>query len=234
LYLVINLSSARCADDDLMQGGKQSFGFFSSQPTEQSAGDFVSFFNKELRMAPLQEIHEEEATPAGLSGRAAGLRICQDAQCRAIVEQYRGLVFGASGAPYPPADREKPEWQAKLKAMLTVLSEWKESSGVPPAEFFREKCAAYADLLSLVSSGPNRDVILQATLAFVSGNGLQSTNRLEWFLPVNALIGRVALDPLGLGKFAEELRKSSDPVISMYAKLEAIAPRTPDRILALL
>jgi hypothetical protein len=57
---------------------------------------------------------------------------------------------------------------------------------------------------------------------------------MEWFLPVNALVGRVGLDPLGLGKFAAELRKASDPVIALYANLEAVAPRPPDRVLALL
>ena len=57
---------------------------------------------------------------------------------------------------------------------------------------------------------------------------------MEWFLPVNALMGRVGLDPAGLGKFAGELRQSSDPVIALYASLEAVAPRPPDRILALL
>ena len=234
LYLVVNLSAARCADDDLMQGAGQSFGVFTVQPSERQSSDFVSFFNDKLRMPPLQPIHEEEATPGSLEGVATGLRVCQDKECRAFAEQFRGLIFGPGGSPYPTAEREKPEWQARLHAMLAALSEWKESSGSTPAEYFREKCAAYAELLNLAPNGANREPILRAILDFVKGNQFETGNRAEWFLPVNALIGRVGLDPLGLGKFAEELRKTGDPVMAMYANLEAVAPRTPDRILALL
>jgi hypothetical protein len=57
---------------------------------------------------------------------------------------------------------------------------------------------------------------------------------MEWFLPVNALIGRVRLDPVVLGPMMEELRRTNDPVIALYADLETAAPRTPDRILPLL
>ncbi|MBZ5625038.1 MAG: hypothetical protein LAQ69_41000 [Acidobacteriia bacterium] len=234
LYLVVNLSAARCADDDLMQGGKASFAAFAVQPTEQPTGDFVSFFNDKLRMPPLQAIHEEEATPSRLEGVATGLRVCQDVECRALADPYRGLVFGPNGLPYRPAEREKPEWQARFQAVLSTLSNWKESSGATPAEYFREKCAAYGDLLGLAPNGPSREAALHAVLDFVNSNPFQTANRMEWFLPVNALIGRVGLDPLGLGKFADALRKASDPVIAMYASLEAVAPRTPDRILPLL
>ncbi|HEV3199993.1 MAG TPA: hypothetical protein VGZ73_18945 [Bryobacteraceae bacterium] len=234
LYLVVNLSANRCADDDLMQGGKPSFGVFSTQPAEEPTGDFVTFFNDKLRIAPLQPIQEQEATPARLEGVAAGQRICQDAECRAIVDQMRGLLMSPSGSPYLPAEREKPEWQAKLRAVLSALSDWKESGKTTPAEYFREKCAAYGELVGLALNGSNREPVLHAILEFVSGNRFQTANRVEWFLPVNALVGRVGLDPLGLGKFAAELRKANDPVIALYANLEALAPRAPDRILALL
>jgi len=39
---------------------------------------------------------------------------------------------------------------------------------------------------------------------------------------------------VSMGHVAEELRKSDDPVIALYANLEKVAPRTPDRILPLL
>ena len=52
-------------------------------------------------------------------------------------------------------------------------------------------------------------------------------------LPVNALIGRVA-GPRGLGRMADELGKVDDPTMALYANLETVAPRTPDRIMPLL
>jgi hypothetical protein len=42
------------------------------------------------------------------------------------------------------------------------------------------------------------------------------------------------LDPLGLGKLTEALRKTRDPVIALYVELERVAPRTPDQILPLM
>jgi hypothetical protein len=234
LYLVVDLSANRCADDDLMQGGKPSFGAFSTQPAEEPTGDFVTFFNDKLRMSPLQPIQEQEATPARLEGVSTALRTCQDSDCRDFVYQIRGLLLNPNGSPYLPAEREKPEWQTQLRAVLSALSGWKMSDKTAPAEYFREKCAAYGELLSLALNGSNREPVLHAILDFLSGNRFQAANRMEWFLPVNALIGRVGLDPLGLGKFAAELRKASDPVIALYANLEAAAPRAPDRILALL
>jgi hypothetical protein len=37
-----------------------------------------------------------------------------------------------------------------------------------------------------------------------------------------------------MGRLAEELGKVDDPIMALYAKLEAVAPRTPDRIMPLL
>jgi len=77
-------------------------------------------------------------------------------------------------------------------------------------------------------------MVLRALLDFTGRNTLQIKNRVEWFLPVNGLIGRAGLDPAGLGGLIESLRKSDDPVIALFANLEAVAPRTPDRVLPLL
>ena len=88
--------------------------------------------------------------------------------------------------------------------------------------------------MNLVFNGPDRDVVGRAMLDFLKQNRFQRENRLEWFLPVSALIGRVALDPVGMGRVAEELLKVDDPTIALYANLERVAPRTPDRILPLL
>jgi hypothetical protein len=236
LYLVNNLSAARCADDDSMLGNAQSFGFVAGQAIDREAQDAVAFFNQNLRMAPLQPIQEQESTPSRLEGVATGLRTCEDAACRAIAEQYRGLVFGENGSVYTPGQKETPAWRGKVPDFLAALSRWQESPEVGPAaaDHFRVKSAAYGDLLSLVFNGPDRELVLRAMLDYLKHNRFQRENRMEWFLPVNGLIGRLALDPLGMGRLAEELGKVDDPIMALYAKVEAVAPRPPDRILPLL
>jgi hypothetical protein len=237
LYLIDNLSAARCADDSSMMGSTSSFGFVSGQAIDQEAQDTVAFFNQRLRTAPLQPIREEESTPSRLEGVATGLRTCEDAECRAIAAQYRGLVLGENGSPYTPGQKYTPAWRGKVRELLAALSRWAESApGTRPtaADHFRMKSGAYGDLLNLVFDGPDREPVTRAMLDYLKQNPYQRENRMEWFLPVNALIGRVAMDPVGKGRVAEVLGKVDDPTITLYENLETVAPRTPDRIMPLL
>lgn len=197
----------------------------------------MSFFNQKLRMAPLQEIQELEATPSRLEGTATGLGACEGTECRAILEQYRGLVFNSNNVPYLPAEKTTPEWRNKLRDFLAAMAAWKPGAGAgrpTAASHYRDKCGFYADLAGVVTAGADRELVLRALLDYVKQNRLQAENRMEWFLPANALIGRVRLDPLVLGPMMDELRRTNDPVIALYADLEAAAPRPPDRILPLL
>jgi hypothetical protein len=96
------------------------------------------------------------------------------------------------------------------------------------------KSTAYGDLLNLVSNSPDRELVFRAMLDCMKHNRFQEENRMEWFLPVNSLIGRAAMDPLGMERLADLLRKVDDPIIALYANLETVAPRAPERILPLL
>lgn len=234
LYLIIHLSSARCADDDLMFGGGVSFGMFTGDNVLQQAANYVTFFNDKLRMDPLQPIQEQEATPTRLEGVATGLRVCQDSECQAAVKQERELIFSPEGAPYLPTQRAGAEWRDRLRLQLAALAAWKESSGGSPVEYFREKASVYMELLNLAPDEDTRDLILKPLVDFLKASPLQTSDRVEWFLPVNALIGRIGLDPLGSAKSAGILRDAGDPVITLYLKLEQLAPRPPDRVLSLL
>jgi hypothetical protein len=234
VYLVFNLSAARCADDDAMESGQQSFGLSLATQSDKQPGNVIEFFNTKLRMPPLQPISELESTPARLEGAAAGVRLCQDAGCRAIAEQYRGLVFTAQGAPLPPGERNTPEWQSKLRAFLAALADWKQAPEVPLAEYYEAKSRTYADLLSLTAEARAREQVLHGFLDFVAGNSFENNNRIEWFLPINGIIGRLSLDPAGSAKLLADVRASKDPVIALYGSLEEAAPRPADRILSLM
>ena len=132
----------------------------------------------------------------------------------------------------PAAERNTPEWGRKFEEVMQAIEAWESSTYTTPAGFYREKTALYLDLFTLAPEG-RRDQTLRTILSFIAGNPIQKSNRMEWFLPVNGLIGRIGLEP-GSGKLAELLRESKDPVVALYARLEALAPRTPDQILPLL
>jgi hypothetical protein len=233
-YLVTHLSGQRCADNDLMDAnGLSAFAAFGQRP-EQATLDFAAYFNDRLRVPPLQPIGEPEAKPARIEGAATGIRWCQDPECIEISEKYRGLILSPAGTPYHTDQQRSPEWTKGLTETVGLLAAWKSASREMPIEHFREKASAYGELLTLTPAGVNRDLVFQSLLEFLRQSPIRDTNRVEWFLPANALIGRIALDPAGFGKYSEALRKLDDPVISLYARLEETAPRKPERIVPLL
>jgi hypothetical protein len=234
LYLINNLSAKRCADDDVMQGGGSSFGLSTGRSVDQEAADAVAFFNQSLRVPPIQALQDEEISPSGLEGTASGLRSCQDPECIAIAGQYRSLIFDTTGLPYTADQRSKPEWQTKLREFLSAMAEWKQSTGVTEAGYYREKSGTFGEVLNLVINTPQRDEVMFAMLDYARQSRFQTENRVEWFLPVNALIGRIGLDPLGLGKTTDALRRTEDPLIALYVSLEAVAPRDPSMVMKLL
>jgi hypothetical protein len=228
IYLVFNFSAARCADDD------QSSGSTSSQMLDARSAEAVRFFNQSIRMAPLQPIQNSETAPSARLGTASGLRSCESAECQALARQHRSLVFNATGSALPSAARDTAEWKEQLAQFLTSLADWQENTGSGAAQQFREKCALYGDLIGLLPDGPSRDLALRAMLEYLQHSRTQELSRIEWLLPVNALIGRIGLDPFSSSHVAEDLRRSTDAVIALYAQLERVAPRSAADILPLL
>jgi len=232
-YLVRHLSGARCGDDELQKPTGLSLGMATPEEADAKAADAPEFFNQRLVVPPVQAIGELDATPSKLEGTAIGLRSCEDAACKAIAEQFHALVFNSVGVPFQQSEKDTPEWRSRLQTFLKAVADWKPGPGVTPAAHFREKCGLYSDL-SAVPNPPDREAVLRALFEFTSRNAFQVKNRVEWFLPVNGLIGRAGLDPVGLGRIIDLLRKSDDPVIALFANLEVVAPRAPDRVLPLL
>jgi hypothetical protein len=87
--------------------------------------------------------------------------------------------------------------------------------------------------LYAMSLGTNRESVMRSWLNCLKQSRATVSDRTQWFLPVNALIGRVALDS-GNTKLAGILRAQDDPVIALYVQLEQLAPRGPEKILPLL
>jgi hypothetical protein len=235
LYLVANFSAVRCADDDVMAGSAAS----GPLPALDSQSiDAIRFFNESLRAAPLQPIQATEAAPASKSGVATGLRSCVSQACSAIARQYRALIFSPEGSAMPNSVRDTIEWRRQFEEVLAALRDWPDSApdatSEDAAQQFREKCVFYTELAALPRDARLHQTVLIALLDYLQRSRDRARTRIEWLLPVNLLVGRMRLDPEGLGKLADEFRRSTDPVIAMYAQLEAAAPRSPSDVLALM
>jgi hypothetical protein len=234
MYIVVNMSAARCADGGQMYNSPQSFAFSDARVVERQGPDPSAYFNLRLRVPPLQEIQEQEVTPAKLEGVAEGLRGCDDETCKAVVQKYSDLIFDSALSPYPLSHKETPEWGKQFQELLASLAAWQPPGESFAAAHFREKCALYSDVASIAPDAAGREAVLRAELEYVRKAKASAENRVQWFLPVNALIGRVTLDPLGLGKLTADLRAAGDPIITLFVELDAAAPRTPDLIMPLI
>ncbi|MFY9726120.1 MAG: hypothetical protein WB579_03580 [Bryobacteraceae bacterium] len=231
LYLVHHLSGDRCADDDLMNNGAASFNLVTGQPTDALGGAAAAFFAEKILVPPLQPLSEQETTPHTLEGFAAGLRSCQDAQCQDVNALLRELAFAPDGHPLLEAEHDTEAWRARLRGVLARMEAWQPGKGQAD-EVFREKTWVYSNLFSM-SPAPSREIVMRSWLDYLKQSRSTVSDRAQWLLPVSALVGRVALDP-GNTKLAEELRREDDPVIALYVRLEAVAPRPAQEILPLL
>ena len=220
-FLAGHLGGARCADDTQSR--------WTGSPDQVTA-----FFNDKLAAAPLQPIDLQSITPAKTEGEAKGLAWCEDAECRALREQYHALVFSNNGQPGDAQDRAQNDWQAKARDFLAAMANWTQSTGLTPVEHFREKIALFNELLIVVPNGATRQFVLRSLVEFLVEDRLPDENRIEWLLPVNQLAGRMGLDPSGWHDAEDDLRHANDSAVALAVQLEAIAPRPLDAVMPLL
>ncbi len=212
-FLVSNLSGARCAD---------------SEPLDPAV-----LFNDKVQ-PPVQPISPDEVKASKVEGKAKGADWCEDPECLAVREKYHALMIREDGQVYQPRERESTQWQARVRDFLGVLVSWTQSSGATAAEHYREKIGFYNDVFAMVPNGATREFVLRGLVNFLTQSRLPPENRQEWLLAISQLAGRVALDPLGLGRLADDLRGANDPAIALALALEAIAPRPASQIMTLL
>jgi hypothetical protein len=165
--------------------------------------------------------------PGKKAGSMAAKQACTSAACQDLLAKYRGLLLDPSGAPLPAGKRSGAEWRARLREFLSALAEWSQDPTDTPVEVFRQKCGFHSTLVNLVPESGDRELVLRSLLACLV-SGPRDAARLEWFLPVNGLLARVTSDPLLRPVFLD-MRRSDDPVISLYAELEEAAPRAAEQ-----
>ena len=231
-FLVANLSGVRCAGSAGL-GGAAPQGLVTSAIPVGPGPDFATYFNEEMRMPPLPAIEARQTEPSRIEGSNPAPKSCEDAECRASAGRMRLLVVGPGGMPYSAAARAGIEWKTRLDEFLSSLAAWTQSAGIPEGEFYREKAGFYNDLMGIVTDGADRVRVGRAALLFFSASRFRANNRLEWFLPVNALIGRARLDPSMAG-LDEDLRVAGDPVIGLYAAMERAFPRASESIMGVM
>ena len=192
-YLVGHLSGERCADSALPQSNSANVATGLAIPsviTDARSADAVGLFNEKMRVPPVKAIERYETYPSKTEGAAATSAACDDAACQAVRDGYRHLIFNSIGLAYTTDDRAKPEWRDQLPALLDQLAQWKDGETADADASFAAKCGFYNDLAGMAVLPEDRDAIYRAMVDFLKRSTLRASNRMEWFLPLNALIAR--------------------------------------------
>ncbi|HXM45424.1 MAG TPA: hypothetical protein VN924_29575 [Bryobacteraceae bacterium] len=164
-----------------------------------------------------------DVKPASVDGKARPAAPCDSPQCRQLAAQSASLVMAPNGYGFTPEQRATAEWAAKLRQYLAALGDWKDDDN--PVDYFQNKSRFYGDLFYVAPDGPDRDLLLSTMLAWLQENGYRREHPAEWFYPVNMLLIHAFADPAGMKTAIRELRRSPDPVITLYAQLEQLLPR---------
>ncbi|MGA2113492.1 MAG: hypothetical protein ABSH56_01935 [Bryobacteraceae bacterium] len=226
LYLVNHLAGARCADDELLRPLTEGTTVtLMGGVIDPAAPAAIQFFNERLQVSPLLPLTETEVTPSHVAGHAVGLEGCQDAGCKAAAGLYAGLFADDKGAMFTDAQRRTPEWRAALGKFLDAVSQgWKDGAGDAGLRTFTEKCEHYAGALELAREPADKQLVTRAWLGYIEHAGEVRGTPAVWFLPIRQILARARLDPAGMQKAIEDLRRCDDPVIALYLALDAVAP----------
>jgi hypothetical protein len=233
-YLVRQLSGERCADT----AGPESAPAAVLSNRAPSGPDYsgpagpAQFFNAKTLNSGVKAITADEIHPSKISDTVArSLGACDSDDCKKLGAQYSKLLLGPLGLAYTEEQKMRPDWADKLQDFLAALEAWKCDT---QTACFWIKSRFYRDLFEVIPRGPARDTALRSLLGWLEQNNYQRDHRVEWFYPVNLLIIRAFADPAGMKATMRELRNSADPVIALYAQLEQVLPRPPDRTVPLM
>jgi hypothetical protein len=234
-FMVRHLHGHRCFDSGGFTVGTS---VVADSPRPEQPGA-VTFFNSRIRadvfppdsaVAPLAG---DEILAASVADPIPPEASWQGQDTKDLVDRYNGLLFNTTGTAWTNEQKAETEWQAKLREYLGALAAWKADEGMSPPEYFTRKCYLLSSLVNVVPNGPMRELVLRGYLDFLQQNTFQQSSHMEWFLPVNTLLMRVIADP-ALAGLAAEMRNSGDAVVSMYAQLDTLLPRSPAKVMGLL
>ncbi len=151
----------------------------------------------------------------------------ESAAAQRLMASARQLRFGpANSKVLSDSERGASEWMRQLEDFDKELAAWEPASEKSEMVYYQQKCIVYQALVELIPPGPRRDRAMQSFARFVAGSNLQSQSRVEWFLPVAAMLERVRNTNNGEpAKLLAALADSGNPVLALCAAQERLHDR---------
>lgn len=217
-YLIKNLSGIRCA---------RNAGSKTPRRMDRLSG-MVQIFNEKLRFdnAPSQReilpIASEDIEPAEVRGFCEETRFWTTREASDFMAKFKALRFSGSILK-SEAEKESPDWQMEFQKYLGELVAWEGKDEKSDAEVFHQKVLL---LMGLTEDAPNdklRETAFREMVRLLNSSLLYQDSRSEWFVIADSMIRR--FHDKGRATIFTELKESRNPVLSLYARLEEIAPR---------
>jgi hypothetical protein len=205
-YLVAQLKAPRCADN---VSATLTPSTFNAARRRARADAEISPIDSDLTR-PLTTLAPARIDLYWQSGDAAHLHNAM-AQLR-----------GPDAAPLPLRVRQTAEWRSQAERLLTEVEQWSGMSEAAERDYFYEKSALFTWMLELMPQSAVRSRALRAFVEFLRHTEADVSRRTLWFAFVNRLL------ELARGSSRTEIlsamEQSHQPVLSLYARLERIAP----------
>jgi hypothetical protein len=205
-YLVAQLKAPRCADN---VSATVTPSTFNAALRRTRADSDVRPLESDLTR-PLSTLAPARIDLFWQSGEAARMH---DALAR---------LHGPDAAPLPMRTRQTAEWRSQAERLLTDVEQWSGLSEPTERDFFYEKSALFTLMLELMPPSTLRGRTLHSFVEFLRHTEAEVSRRTLWFAFVNRLL------ELAHGSFRAEvlssMEQSRQPVLSLYARLERVAP----------
>jgi len=216
-YIVRHISGRRCTDN-MPASGKPAIsaeGFNALAAKFDPAGD---------RYKP---ISTEETKPLADDGSYQENLTGQSPQSQAIQDALRWLTHGERERDgkmlrWTLEERSTQDWLAHYDDAVKLVYDLKEKDENSLEAFFCTKSDALNLLAVLVPPGPARERAMDAYREFLEQSYSSIRNHNLWFTMFRHMLytARFSDDPKDKAWILDELARSSNPVIALYAKLE--------------
>ncbi len=216
-YIVRHVSGRRCTDNIPPSGkiAKSAESFNTLAAKFDPAGD---------RYKP---ISAEEAKPRGDDDSYQPNLTGQSAQSQAIQDALRWLTHGdrehdGKVLRWTLEERSTQDWLAHYDDAVKLVYDLKENDERSLEAYFCTKSDALNILAVLVPPGPARAKAMDAYKEFLEQSYSSIQNHNLWFTMFRHMLytARFSDDPKDKAWILDELARSSNPVIALYAKLE--------------
>jgi hypothetical protein len=158
-------------------------------------------------------------------------RFWQSPRSKQVLDALKWLNHGNRDLPddkrfWTLEERSTMTWNQHYLDTLKLLDGWNPDEEPAPADYYAMKAHAYMLLAGLVPPGKARDNAMGTFRTFLEQSYFLIENHNFWFTDVGFMLGiaRAAKDPADRAWLLDELSRSANPVIALYARLEKSIP----------